>query len=236
MRTAMLMESTGLISQLMRLVLASRSPRRRELLALTGLPFEMLAAQTEEVRQPGESPSAYACRLSQDKAQAVVALLDHPALVLAADTIVADGDDVLGKPRDAAEAVAMLRRLRGHSHMVYTGVTVYNMASGRTVTQAAASPVLMRGYTDEEVALYVASGDPFDKAGAYGIQHHDFNPAGDFAHCFANVMGLPLCHITRMLRTLAAASLTAVPAACQEYLAYACPVYESLLAGEDQPT
>ncbi len=90
----------------------------------------------------------------------------------------------------------------------------------------------MRPYTDQEIDAYIASGDPFDKAGAYAIQHAGFHPAENFSHCFANVMGLPLCHVTRSLRKLGIDPVNDVPHACQAYLNYECPVFESILKGD----
>jgi septum formation protein len=214
-------------------VLASRSPRRRELVSLTGLHFRAVATDTHEERRPDEPPVDYARRLSREKAGAARRALDGPALILAADTIVVDGADVLEKPGDADEAAAMLRRLRGRTHHVITGVTLLDAITGQTVTQAARSPVPMRNYTDAEIAAYIGSGDPFDKAGAYAIQHNGFHPAEGFAHCFANVMGLPLCHLTRMLRALGVEPPADVPAACQRALDYGCPVFALILAGEE---
>jgi septum formation protein len=214
-------------------VLASRSPRRRELVSLTGLHFRAVATDTHEERRPDEPPIDYARRLSREKAGAARRALDGPALILAADTIVVDGEDVLEKPGDADEAAAMLRRLRGRTHHVITGVTLLDATPGQTVTQAACSPVPMRNYTDAEIAAYIGSGDSFDKAGAYAIQHNGFHPAEGFAHCFANVMGLPLCHLTRMLRALGVEPSADVPAACQRALDYDCPVFALILAGEE---
>lgn len=213
------------------LMLASKSPRRRELLALTGLRFERVAPQVNERRQPGEAPESYVRRLSREKAQAAAAMVETPALILAADTIVVDGDDVLEKPVDADDAMTMLQRLRGRTHRVYTAVTLLDTATGRMVTEMGNSPVTMRDYGDEEIAAYIATGDPFDKAGGYAIQHPGFNPVESHDDCFANVMGLPLCHITRMLRESGVEPPEDVPAACQAQLAYDCPVYERILGG-----
>lgn len=214
----------------MKLVLASRSPRRRALLQLLGLPFEVTAADVNEDQLAGEAPAEYARRLSQHKAEAVAR--QHPAsLVLAADTIVVQGNTVLGKPGNAAEAAATLRSLRGRLHEVYTAVTLKPPGDVPAVTELARSPVMMRHYTDAEIAAYIKSGDPFDKAGAYGIQNRDFHPVEAFDHCFANVMGLPLCHITRALRQMGLEPPADVPAACQHALEYDCPVYQRILAG-----
>jgi septum formation protein len=218
---------------LIHLVLASASPRRRELLALLGFLFEATTTDINEDVRAGEPPEQYALRLSREKAAAAAVRADSDALILAADTIVVDGADVLGKPADAAEAAAILRRLRGSMHRVYTAVTLRDAASGRTRSDLAGSPVQMRRYTDDEIARYIASGDPFDKAGAYAIQHTGFRPVDNFNHCMANVMGLPLCHITRMMRRANIDPPADVPAACQAHIAYECPVYRRILSGEE---
>lgn len=215
------------------LILASASPRRRELLALLGLPFKATTTDIDEQVRSGELPEQYARRLSREKAGAAATHAAADALILAADTIVVDGVDVLGKPSDEAEAAAILRRLRGHTHRVYTAVTLLDAGSGREIIDLAGSPVQMRGYADDEIARYIASGDPFDKAGAYAIQHNGFHPVENFGHCMANVMGLPLCHIARMLRQTGIDLPADVPAACQAHIDYKCPVYRRILAGEE---
>ena len=215
------------------LILASASPRRRELLRLLGLPFRVVITETDEQRQPGESPDEYACRLSREKARAALARAGTSALILAADTIVVDGDDVLQKPRDADEARAILRRLRGRTHHVYTAVTLLGSRRSEPHSVLVKSPVTMRSYTDAEIEAYIATGDPFDKAGAYAIQHDGFNPVQEMTHCFASVMGLPLCHVVRMLRESGVIPRRNVPEACQAHLGYACPVYRSILAGKE---
>ncbi len=214
----------------MKLVLASRSPRRRDLLQLLGLPFAVTSADINEDRLDGEAPAEHARRLSQEKAEA--AARHHPAAwVLAADTIVVDGNAVLGKPASPAEAEATLKDLRGRLHEVYTAVTLQPPDGAASITELARSPVMMREYADAEIEAYVASGDPFDKAGSYAIQNGDFHPVEAFNHCFANVMGLPLCHITRMVRQMGIEPPADVPAACQHAIDYDCPVYERILAG-----
>jgi MAF protein len=209
-----------------RLLLASQSPRRRELLALLGLPFETDASDVDETPRPNESPAALAARLSQAKAQACPA---NHAIVIACDTIVAYKGQVLGKPSDAEEAFAMLRRLRGHPHSVYTAVTLLEKGTGRTVTGIAETQVIMRTYTDVEMAAYIASGDPMDKAGAYAIQHRGFRPVSEVQGCFANVMGLPLCHLTCHLRAWGIDPPRDIPAACQTHIGHSCTVYQSIL-------
>jgi MAF protein len=218
----------------MQLVLASGSPRRRELLALLGLAFEVQATQTSEQRGVEEPPLEYVRRLSQDKARAAAASYasEEPALILAADTIVVDGDEALGKPADEHDATATLSRLRDRVHVVYTAITLLDNQTGRMETDIAESPVKMRDYTAEEIAAYVASGDPFDKAGAYAIQSQSFHPVESFAHCYANVMGLPLCHLARLLHRFGLQARPDLPTVCQRELVYDCPVHHDIL---DQP-
>lgn len=212
------------------LVLASQSPRRRELLALLGLPFDVVAADVVETPRPGELPAALVSRLSQEKARAATAL--PGTVVIACDTIVALDGDVLGKPRDAAEATAMLLRLRGRPHTVYSAVTLLETSAGRMLTDVAETTVVMRVYTDAELAAYVASGDPLDKAGAYAIQHAGFRPVAEVQGCYANVTGLPLCHLTHCLRAWGIEPARDVPAACQAHTGYRCAVYPTILAND----
>ena len=209
-----------------RLVLASASPRRRKLFSLLKVPFVTAAAYVDEESEEGESPQEMVCRLSLDKARAVAPSYPE-GLIVAADTVVALDGDVLGKPADEAEAVAMLRRLRGRKHTVLSGLTVYHPASGRAIMELAKSTVLMRSYTDEEMTLYAASGDPLDKAGAYAIQHHDFSPVERIGGCYANVMGLPLYHLARALAQFGVTLTVDVPQVCQGFTGHRC-----LVAGE----
>ncbi len=215
----------------MKLILASESPRRRELLALLGMSFDSIATAIDETPGAGEAPQDYTQRLSREKAQAAAREVGGDAIIIACDTTVADGDAILGKPIDGQEAAAMLKSLRGRTHTVYTAVTVLDTATGRSITQTAVSPVKMRNYSDAEIVDYVNSGDPFDKAGAYAIQHPGFHPVEGFDHCYANVMGLPLCHVTWVLRELGIEPAGDVPSACQQHIDYACPVFENILCG-----
>jgi predicted house-cleaning NTP pyrophosphatase (Maf/HAM1 superfamily) len=165
-------------------------------------------------------------RLARLKAQAV----GTQRLVLAADTTVVDGDELVGKPGDATEAVAMLARLRGRRHEVVTSIAV-RAPDGAVVVDTCTSSVPMRSYTDQEIERTVASGDPFDKAGGYNIQDRTFDPVdrGAFRDCFANVMGLPLCHVVRSLRRLGIEPDGDVAAACMAHLDYDCPVSADIL-------
>lgn len=213
-----------------RLILASSSPRRRELLGLTGLPFELATADIDETPHPGEPAAAYTIRLSQSKAGAVARATSGSALVLAADTTVADGDAILGKPADPGEAWAMLRQLRGRTHQVYTALTVIDTDSGEQITDLAVTDVPMRAYSDAEIEAYIASGDPFDKAGGYAIQNSGFRPVRLTDGCFANVVGLPLCHLLRTLRQFGVQTAADVPRLCQEHHRYTCTVTQAILA------
>ena len=214
----------------MNLLLASQSPRRRELLALLGLPFEVTVAHVAEVPQAGEPPDALVVRLSRAKASATSAR--SGVLVIACDTVVALDGGLLGKPRDAGDAMTTLRRLRGRSHTVYSAITLLEAATGRTLTDVVETQVMMRAYTDAEIAAYVASGDPLDKAGAYAIQHAEFHPVAELQGCYANVMGLPLCHLTRSLRAWGIEPADDVPAACQARTGCHCTLYATILNGQ----
>jgi len=208
------------------IILASASPRRRELLALLGLPFRAVTAQVEEAPRPGEHPEETVVRLAWAKAHAVAAL--RPAtLVIGCDTVVALDGELLGKPATAEEARVMLARLRGRAHIVYTAVAL--VRDRREVIRVATTTVRMRDYTDAELAAYVASGDPLDKAGAYAIQHPTFRPVASWEGCYANVMGLPLCHVVRALRAWTVVPPADVPAVCQAHTER-CAVFADILA------
>ena len=186
------------------LLLASNSPRRRQLLALTGRTFFTRPASIDESPLSGEKPGAYVTRLAQGKAKAAAAAgaLPFQGWVLGSDTTVALGNQILGKPADAKEARAMLDLLRGREHTVFTALALRSPAGGTLHSELCASSVPMRAYTDEEIEAYVASGDPLDKAGAYAIQHAQFHPVEQFSGCFASVMGLPLCETGEVLSLL----------------------------------
>ena len=214
------------------LILASNSPRRKELLALGGWPFETRPADVDETPRPSESPPDYVLRLAAEKARAVGATLDEDSLVVAADTIVALDGHILGKPQDAAEAREMLVSLRKRGHQAYSGIALLNTADGELLSDLAVSEVPMRDYSDTEIDAYIASGDPFDKSGSYSIQRSGLHSAESFASCFANVMGLPLCHLARSLRKWQLAFSVDIPAVCQAHLRYDCPVYTEVLNWE----
>jgi septum formation protein len=218
------------------LVLASNSPRRRELLGLTGWQFSVRPVNINEDPLPGEPPADYVLRLAADKSRAAAHASQPGQLILTADTTVADGNTILGKPVDAADARDMLTRLGGREHWVYTAIGVSDPNGGRLVTDLCATRVWMRPYTIEEIEGYIASGDPFDKAGAYAIQHPGFHPVERIEGCYACVMGLPVCHV---IRVLARFGLTPpnpdVTAACPQQLKMdsPCPNFERILGGSN---
>lgn len=214
----------------MELFLASNSPRRRELLALTGWQFRVQAAEVDETPLPGEPAPAYVVRLAHAKALATGARLGSGALVVAADTTVVAEGRILGKPADAAEAIHMLRQLCGRRHQVYTALALLRTADQQKWETVCLTDVPMRRYSEAELQAYVASGDPLDKAGAYAIQHAGFHPVESLQGCYANVMGLPLCHLVRLLRRVGVEPERLVPQGCQAHLAYTCSVYPEILA------
>jgi nucleoside triphosphate pyrophosphatase len=210
------------------LILASNSPRRRQLLSLTGLQFNVSAANVDETEYPNESPSDYVLRLAETKARAVQAEADQ--IVLAADTTVVDGLDILGKPKDNAEATVMLTRLRGHTHQVYTGIALLRLSDRLLLKDLCVTDVPMRDYSDEEIEAYVVTGDPLDKAGAYAIQHPQFQPVASLDGCYASVMGLPMCHVILLMRKMNIQPNADVFAGCETLLEYQCPVSNTLLS------
>lgn len=212
------------------LILASSSPRRKELLALTRQPFEVHAADINEDFLPGEEPRAYVRRLAEEKAAKVAErFAGQDVIVLAADTTVAQGQRILGKPADAQEARQMLAQLRGRQHSVFSGIAVLRTVDGQLHSDVADTNVPMRDYTQAEVEAYIATGDPLDKAGAYAIQHAGFHPVEDLQGCRANVVGLPLCHVKRTMEKFDLSLPQDLPAACQAHLNYQCPVSEAIL-------
>lgn len=198
-------------------------------MGLLDLDFVVMPADVDETTLEGELPQTYVLRLAEEKARAVAETFDAPAWIIAADTTVVDHGEILGKPADAAEAEQMLRRLRGRAHQVFTALAVSRAKNADLQTDLGASLVPMRNYTDEEMQAYIASGDPFDKAGGYAIQHAGFHPVEDLQSCYANVVGFPLCHLARTLRKMGHAPEADVPRMCQAALGYRCPVYETIL-------
>jgi MAF protein len=216
------------------ILLASNSPRRQQLLSWTGWQFITCPVPVDETPLTGEKPADYVCRLAESKGRAALSTgiqAVENVFVLAADTIVVDDGELLGKPRHAAEATAMLLRLRGHVHQVLTALAVFAPPDWRPYSDLCIASVPMRDYRDAEIASYVASGDPMDKAGAYAIQNAGFHPVTDFNGCYACVVGLPLCHLLRTLKKAGFPQVVTddIPGACQANLNYVCPVTKKIL-------
>ena len=222
-------------SRVRRLILASGSPRRRQLLSMMGIPFIIKAASVDETPLHGEPPTELVLRVSQAKAFAVNDVRPEE-LVVAADTVVVLDGEALGKPIDVDDAGRMLHRLRGRPHMVYTGVAVWHSASRRLVCERGESVVWMRDYADDEIATYVASGDPMDKAGAYAIQHPGFRPASRVEGCWLNVIGLPLCHLYRALARFGVAVPANLPATCLAFNQRDCLAFSEILMPDNDPS
>jgi septum formation protein len=181
------------------LVLASTSPRRRWLLEKLGCPFEVIGPDIAEVARPGEPPDGFAQRMADEKA-AEVAGRRHDAWVLAADTVVALEANALGKPRDAADAVAMLTALAGRSHTVFTGVTLLRPGGAAAERVVVGTPVVFRTLARAEIDAYLATGEPFDRAGAYAIQGEGAHLVDRVEGSYTNVIGLPLPEVAGWLR------------------------------------
>ena len=210
------------------LILASGSPRRRDLLTLLGLPFTVQASAVDEDNHAGETAAAMVSRLSQAKARALLPQVNS-GLIIAADTTVSLDGEVLGKPTDPDDAVKMLRRLRARAHVVFSSVTLLHAQTGWMRSELAESQVRMRNFGDDEIATYVSSGDPLDKAGSYAIQYADFRPVERIIGCYANVMGFPLCHVYCMLREGGLAPAEAPVAACDRFNRRHCNVAAAIL-------
>jgi septum formation protein len=187
------------------LVLASASPRRRELLTQAGFTFTIHPAHVAEDPFPGEAPIAYVTRLAREKAESVFRELsskvpDPPQVVLGADTTVTVDNQILAKPEDAADAARMLRQLSGRSHHVITGVAV--VTSRSTEVAAEVTAVRFLSLSESEIESYVASGEPMDKAGAYAIQGRAARWIPRIEGCYFNVVGLPLALVSTLLEPL----------------------------------
>ncbi|QHA87679.1 Maf family protein [Serratia rhizosphaerae] len=184
------------------LYLASGSPRRRELLTLLGVPFDIILTHTEEQRQPGESAETYVRRLAQDKARAGVALAAEDRPVLGADTIVVLNGRVLEKPRDAAHAAEMLNLLSGKQHQVITAVAIADRQD--IMCQQVVTDVTFRTLSQQDIADYIATGEPMDKAGAYGIQGKGGCFVRTLTGSYHAVVGLPLVETHELLSNFVA--------------------------------
>lgn len=178
-----------------KLILASTSPRRSELLQSAGLAFAVVRPDADEKLRTGETPVEYAVRTAREKAESLP--VSSGAIILGADTVVAAEGRILGKPADADDAKAMLRLLSGKLHEVITGVCL--RSAGKTVCFHVTTAVLFRELSEEEIAAYVATGDPLDKAGAYAIQNGAAGMVRRIDGSYSNVVGLPLCEVIEAL-------------------------------------
>jgi septum formation protein len=186
----------------MNLILASASPRRAEVLRDAGISFEVFPAFVEELQRPGESVEEMVARLAEQKARAAAEQIHTPAIIIGADTAVELGGKILGKPRDSAEAREMLSFLSGRTHRVLTGLCVLGVPEGGVRSAVENTRVTFAPLTQGEIADYVASGEPFDKAGGYAIQGRAGRYITRIEGCYFNVVGLPLARLYALLRDL----------------------------------
>ncbi len=190
----------------MGLILASQSPRRKELLGLLGIPFAIQVSQADETMDPAMDPADQVAQVSRRKAAAVVAAAED--VVIAADTVVVCDGRILGKPADREDACRMLRSLSGKTHQVMTGMTVKRGQQVYTCTEI--TDVTFRPVSENEICRYVDSGEPMDKAGAYGIQGGAALFAEKLCGDYYNVMGLPVCRLTQVLKAVVPEMMEAV--------------------------
>ncbi|MEM7129803.1 MAG: Maf family protein [Chloroflexota bacterium] len=221
----------------MNIILASGSPRRQQFLRDLGLNFQVVVADIDETPLPSESPEVLVERLASSKARAVAKKIvqqkkaadtqeRNPLLIIAADTVVALDGEILGKPTDSEDAALMLARLRSRPHQVWSGLTVLScdeeMNIDRQLNRINRTDVYMRGYSDEEIERYVASGDPLDKAGAYAIQHPTFAPGERLDGCISGVMGLSLDDLVTLLGKMGLPVQCDLHPICEQYAKFSC--------------
>ncbi len=191
-----------IIIRVTRLILASNSPRRRELLQNAGFEFDVRPSGIEEIRLPGEPPEDFARRLAWDKALDVASLSSPGSVVLGADTVVAINGEILEKPIDAADAARMLRTLSGHTHRVITGICLVRAPESVLAWTHETTAVTFRNLSEEEIAWYVASGEPVDKAGGYAIQGLASRFVTRIEGCYFNVVGLPIPLVYEIVKAI----------------------------------
>jgi MAF protein len=198
------------------------------------MPFQVIAADIDERVSCDENPQNYVSRIAKGKSRSILSTASQGQIVIAADTAVVDGDAILGKPGNAREAIEMLRALRGRPHHVYTSISVRNSSIGNQLSDVCITEVLMRPYSEAEIMDYVASGDPFDKAGAYAIQNQGFDPVAKITGCYTNVVGLPLCHLAESLRALKLDIPEDITLGCRSAAGYDCRLINQVLEiGQD---
>lgn len=212
----------------LKLILASASPRRRRFLQELEVPHHILVADIDEDPHAHEDGVALATRLALGKVAAVADKLiaaDLPALIIGADTVVTLDGEVLGKPANEDEAIEMLRRLRRQIHQVHSALALLLVdedGARRQQVQVNTTDVHMRNYSDEEIVQYVASGDPLDKAGAYAIQHREFDPVASLRGCAAGVMGLPAADLRDLLAEFGVEVEGSLPPVCRRLTGLPC--------------
>ncbi len=213
----------------MQLILASGSPRRRQLIRLFGRPVVFCTADVDELSITTPDPAQNAIDTALLKATAVAP--DYPdSIVVGADTNVAFGDLILGKPHDEDHAFDTLSMLRGRQHHVHTGLAVINTTTGQTETAVCTTVVQMRPYSDAEIGAYIATGDPMDKAGAYGIQHPVHQLVADLAGCYVNVVGLPVCALTAALAAVGLQIERDLETVCADHHHFAADIFGRMMA------
>lgn len=220
-------------------ILASASPRRRALLALAGYSFVVQVADVDESRVTVPDPAHNSLETARLKAYAAAERLEQTSgaghgrpLILAADTTVALGSEMLGKPADAEAAWRMLVALRGRAHTVHTGMVLLDASSGQEATAVHTAVVTMRPYSKADMEAYIASGDPFDKAGAYAIQHPGFRPVAALDGCFLGVMGLSICQLHELLPLLGVTPRTDLGALAAAHKGFPCPLRQEIAERE----
>lgn len=185
------------------IILASASPRRTELMELAGIRFSVVPADIREDVMPGEAPADHVIRLSREKADAVAAVKEG-RFFIGADTIVVLDDTILGKPVDAADAARMLSGLSGRDHVVITGFTVFDKISGVHISRSVSTEVTFKKLEEKEIAAYIGTGCPMDKAGAYAIQGGAVHFVRSINGSYTNVIGLPMTELYEVLQTMQA--------------------------------
>ena len=213
-------------------ILASQSPRRQELLQICGYPFTVQVVPVNEASITLPDPILNCIQTAQLKANALVKNIKAGSLpgtiVIAADTIVAVDGQMLGKPENEKEAQKILSLLRSRRHEVHTGMSIIDLVSGHELHDSHTAEVLMRDYSDQEIATYIATGDPMDKAGAYAIQHHQFRPVSQLHGCFLGVMGLSICNLLQMLSKFKIPIIADMSTLQQAHQQFPCPIYDKI--------
>lgn len=214
----------------MTLILASSSPRRRQLIQLMQLPLRIQSADVDERTILVTDPADNAVRTAELKARAIADEVEQATWVIGSDTNVALNGKIFYKPEDAGDAREMLQQLRGNVHQVHTGIFIVHSKTGESAEIVSTSHVQMREYSDQEIAAYIASGDPFDKAGAYSVQHPIFAPVMAIDGCYSGVVGLSLCALQTVLERVGLIGNRPIADWCQRHHHYAPDLSSLFLA------